>query len=66
MTAPTSTAPRRLRTAEQIREKYFGDTSLTARWVLKHCPRVQLSRTVVLFDEEIVEQWLASRNEGAE
>lgn len=53
--------PRSLRTAEQIRETYFAGTPITARWILEHCPRVQLSPSKVLFDEDVVSAWLASR-----
>lgn len=58
---PVPQAPREpMRSAEWIAANVFdGDRS--PRWILKHCPRVQLSAGVVRFHESKVREWIATR-----
>ena len=57
---PIPTAPREpLRSAAWIAANVF-DNERGARWVLKHCPRVQLTAVVVRFHESRVREWIAT------
>ncbi len=59
--APLMAPPERYRTAAWIAEVvFYGD--FTAEWVLKHCPREQLSRKCVRFFESRVRRWAADRH----
>jgi hypothetical protein len=58
---PIPAAPREpMRTAAWVASNVFsGERS--PRWVLKHCPRVQLTAGVVRFYESVVREWIATR-----
>lgn len=58
--APVPPAPREpLRSAAWISRAVF-DGERNPRWILKHCPRVQLSAGVVRFYESVVREWIAT------
>lgn len=59
--APLMAPIERYRSAAWIAEHVFmGD--MTAEWVLRHCPREQLSRKTVRFFESRVRRWAADRH----
>jgi hypothetical protein len=64
--APIPAAPReKMRTAAWIAATVF-DGERNPRWVLKHCPRVQLSAGVIRFYESAVREWIATcQRDGA-
>jgi len=59
-TAPLSAPPEPFHTAEWIVAHVFLG-GVSKAWVLKHCPREQLSRKVVRYHEGRVRRWLAER-----
>lgn len=57
---PIPAAPREpLRSAAWIAANVFSGER-TPRWILKHCPRVHLSKNVVRFYETVVREWIAT------
>ncbi len=63
------TLSQRLLTADQVQSMYFlgedGKPAVSVTWILKHMPRVQLSKKVVRFRADDIELVLASKVRAA-